>query len=209
MVVDALLTGKPYPPKAALVYHTNPALTVADEEKVRQALQKLDLLVVSDIVETATTRLADFVLPDVSFLERIGFHPYTHPDGGFVCLRQPVAAPVGESRSIFDVEYELARKMGIAQDYPWKDSESWVNYKLGPCHITVSDLREEPLKVVTGPVTYRKYETKGFRTPSGKVELFSERFQTHGQPPYPVYKDLRDTDVTMTNNDFPLFDQIF
>ncbi|MDP2662582.1 MAG: molybdopterin-dependent oxidoreductase, partial [Dehalococcoidia bacterium] len=171
VVIDALLTGKPYLPRAGLFYHTNPALTLANGEKVHRALQKLELLVVSDIVETATTRLAHFVLPDVSFLERVGFHPYTHPDGGFICLRQPVAAPAGESRSIFEVEYELARKMGLAESYPWKDSESWTNYKLAPSHLTVSDLRAEPLKVVTGPVAYRKYETKGFRTPSGKVEL--------------------------------------
>ncbi|HLC25331.1 MAG TPA: molybdopterin-dependent oxidoreductase, partial [bacterium] len=204
VVADALLTGKPYLPRAMLVYHNNPVLTCADEGIARQALQKLDLLVVSDIVETATTRLAHFVLPDTSFLERVGFHPYTHPDGGFICLRQPVVAPVGESRSIFEVEYELARKMGIAQDYPWRDSESWINYKLGPCHIAVSDLRKEPLKVVTGPVAYRKYETKGFRTPSGKVELFSERFQSHGQAPYPAYEEFKKNDVTIEKSDFPL-----
>jgi len=204
VVMDALLTGKPYLPRALLVYHNNPALTNADEERVRQALQKVELLVVSDVVETATTRLAHFVLPDVSFLERLSFHPYTHPDGGFICLRQPVAAPVGESRSIFDVEYELARKMGIAQDYPWQDSESWVNYKLGPSHLTVADLRKEPLKVVTGPVAYRKYETKGFHTPSGKIELFSERFRSHGHPPYPVYRDFTDFDDGSRKGDFPL-----
>ena len=126
------------------------------------------------------------------------------PTGGFICLRQPVVAPVGESRSVFAVEYELARKIGIDKDYPWRDSESWVNYKLGPCHITVSDLRQEPLRVVTGPVAYRKYETKGFHTPSGKVELFSERFRSNGNPPYPVYRDITDLDDGRRKADFPL-----
>lgn len=204
MVVDALLTGKPYPPKAALIYHSNPVLTIADEEKTRRAFKNLDLLVVSDIAETATTRLADFVLPDLSSLERLGYNPYTHPDGGFISLRQPVVAPVGESRSIFDVEYELAQRMGMAEHYPWKDCESWVNYKIAPSKITVSDLREEPTKVVTGPVAYRKYETKGFATPSGKVEFFSERLQAIGQPPYPVHEERRAAQDTAESGAFPL-----
>lgn len=204
ILVDALLTGKPYLPRAMLVYHNNPVLINAEEARVRRALERLELLVVSDVVETATTRLAHFVLPDLSFLERLSFHAYSHPDGGFVALRQPVAAPVGESRSAFEVEYELARKMGLDQDYPWRDSESWVNYKLGPSHVSAEDLRREPIRVVTGPAVYRKYETKGFNTPSGKIEFFSERFRSHSYPPYPVYRDFTDYSDGSRKSQFPL-----
>jgi anaerobic selenocysteine-containing dehydrogenase len=51
---------------------------------------------------------------------------------------------------------------------------------------------------------YRSYEKKGFPTPSGKVEIYSARFQEKGVPPLPSYvpvknhQETKETDFFLT-----------
>lgn len=186
--VDAILTGKPYQPRAMIVYHGNPVLINADEVKVRKAFEKLDFLVVYDVFMSATAELADIVLPDASGFERFGYQVYSSSKGGVVALRQKVIDPIGESRPVFEVEYELAQRMGLAKSYPWKTTEEWIDYKLKPSGIGLEDLKRQPVIYVTPPLEYRKYLKGGFNTPSKKVEFFSGRLKDHRQEVYPVYR---------------------
>lgn len=187
-MLDAMLSGKPYQPRAMIVYHGNPVLIDADAAAVQRALGRLDFLVVSELFMTATAEMADIVLPDTSGLERNGFQPYGGYRGGFVALRQKAVDPIGECRSVFEVEYELARRMGLAQSYPWKTVEEWVDYKLKPSGIGFKDLLSNPISYVTAPLSYRKYLQKGFNTPSGKVEFYSRKLESMGLNPLPVYR---------------------
>ena len=68
-MVDAILTGKPYPVKALLTQCANPALTMPNTNRSRWALRNLDLLVVMDLFMTETAKLADIVLPAANCLE--------------------------------------------------------------------------------------------------------------------------------------------
>lgn len=188
-VVDAILTGEPYQPRAMIVYHGNPLLINANEARIRRALEKLKFLVVYDIFLSATAELADIVLPDASDFERFGYQVYSSAKGGVVALRQKVIEPVGESRQVFEVEYELAQRLGLAQSYPWKTTEEWIDYKLRPSGISLEDLKRQPVTHVTAPLEYRKYLNNGFGTPSKKVEFFSGRLKDHGYGPLPMYRD--------------------
>ncbi|MBA7493239.1 Acetylene hydratase [subsurface metagenome] len=187
---DAILSGKPYSPRAMIVYHANPALINADSTRTRQALEKLEFLVVCDIFKSATAELADIILPDVSDFERYGFRWYASAEGGFVALRQKVIEPVGESRPVFEIEYELAKRMGLEAAFPWTNTEEWINHRLKASGITLDDLKKQLVIYTTPPVEYRKYLRNGFNTPSGKVEIYSQRLRDHGYPPLPEYKDL-------------------
>ncbi len=187
-MIDAMATGKPYQPRAMLVYHGNPAVINAQGNKARQALARLDFLVVSDLFMTATAQLADIVLPDTSVMERRGFQPYGGYQGGFVARREQVIDPVGESRPVFDVEYELAQRLGLAHLYPWRNMDEWIDYKLKPSGISFKDLLANTVSYVTPALTYRKYLQKGFATPSGKVEFYSRKVEGLGMNPLPEYR---------------------
>jgi len=188
LMIDAMSTGKPYQPRAMFVYHGNPALINANANKVKQAFSKLDLLVVSELFMTATAEMADIVLPDATSLERNGFQPTGGYKGGFVALRERVIDPIGESRPVFDVEYELAQRLGLAHLFPWKNTDEWIDYKLKPSGINFSDLQSHPISYVTPPLSYRKYMQKGFATPSGKVEFHSSTLKDMGMNPLPEYR---------------------
>ena len=188
--IDAILTGEPYTPKAMLVYHANPALINANSTKTKQALEKLEFLVVCDIFKSATAEMADIILPEASEFEQYAFQCYASVEGGFVALKPKVIEPVGETRPVFEMEYELATRMGLNTAYPWTNTEEWINHRLKASKITLDDLRKQPIIYATPPLEYQKYLKHGFDTPSGKVEIYSQKLKDHGYPPLPEFKDL-------------------
>ena len=95
-----------------IVHHANPVLVQGNQERTKRALAKLDFLIVLDVFPTATTEAADLVLPAAADLEQVDFRAFSNSRGGFVALREKVAAPLGESRSVFQMEYDLAKKDG-------------------------------------------------------------------------------------------------
>ena len=187
-VFDAILTGKPYTPRALITHHANPLLINANYKKVRQALQQLELVVVYDILHTAMADIAHIVLPAASDFERDNYGAWPSLEGGFVALQRKVIEPIGESRSVFDVEYELAMRLGLEGHFPWTTNEEWINYKLGPLGVTFEELQKEHVVYVTPAVEYRKYEQEGFKTQTGKVELYSQKLKDIKQDPMPVYR---------------------
>jgi anaerobic selenocysteine-containing dehydrogenase len=187
-VKERLLSEAPERPRAMIVHHANPALVQANRERTKQALQKLDFLMVMDIFPTATIELADVVLPAAADLETVDYRAFSSPQGGFVTFREKVAEPPGDARSVFEIEYELAKRMGIEQGYPFRNAEEWLNFVLKPARISLDDLRRDRIIYGSPAVTYKKYEKGGFNTPSGKVECYSERFENVNRQPLPVFE---------------------
>jgi len=191
-VIDGILSGKPYTPRALITHHANPLLINANYKKVRQALEKLELVVVYDILPTATADIAHIILPAASDFERYGYGAWPSFEGGYVALQQKVIEPVGESRSVFDVEYELATRLGLHDQYPWTTNEEWVNYKLGPLKVTFEKLQKEHVAYVSHGIEYKKYSIEGFKTPSGKIELYSQELKDIKQDPMPIYQPFEE-----------------
>jgi anaerobic selenocysteine-containing dehydrogenase len=188
-VKEALLRGEDDRPRAMIVHHSNPVLVQANEKRTREALEKLDFLVVNDIFPTATSEMADLVLPITSDFESYGYRAYSSVEGGFMALARPVAKPAGSARPVFEVEYELAERMGLHHDYPFQDTVSWIEFMIKPSGVTFELLDMEQIVYATPPIEYRKYIDKGFKTPSGKVDLLSLSYEAHGYAPIPSYTD--------------------
>jgi anaerobic selenocysteine-containing dehydrogenase len=186
---EAILHEEDNRPRAMIVHHGNPVLVQANETRTRQALEKLDFLIAIDIFPTATTEMADLILPDASYFESYGYRAYTSAEGSFLALGRPIVGPVGEARSVFEIEYELARKMGLHQNYPFQDDRSWIDYMIRPNGVTFQRLEAEQIVYTSKEVEYHKYINKAFETPSGKVEFYSQGFLKVGADPMPVYAE--------------------
>ncbi len=186
-IKSSLLGKEESRPRAMIVHHCNPALVQANEKRTRQALEKVDFLMVNDIFPTATSALADLVLPITSDFESYGYRAYSSLEGGFLTLARPVAPPAGKSRPVFEVEYELAKRMGLHNGYSFKDTIGWLKHMISPTGVSFERLVEEQIVYATPPVQYRKFEQAGFNTPSGKVEFYSTIFESNGYSPLPVY----------------------
>lgn len=187
-IKNALLEGRQDRPRAMIVHHSNPVIVQANQERTKKALKNLDFLMVIDIFPTATTEIADLILPSASDFERVDYRAYSSSKGGFLALREKVVEPPGEARSVFEIEYELAKRMGMQDGYPFRNTEEWINFVLEPSQITLNDLRNNHIIYASEPVTYYKYRKDGFNTPSRKVECYLERFKTFKYRPFPSFE---------------------
>jgi len=185
-IKEAILRDEADRPKAMIVHHTNPVLIHANEKRTRQALEKLDFLMVNEVVPTATSELADLILPMAAVIESHSYLAYSSAEGGYLALSRPLASPVGEARPVFDVEYELAERMGLHKDYPFRDTLSWLKFMIKPTGVTFERLEEEQIVYATPPVKHRKHMDKGFNTLSGKVDLHCQLFEANGYSPFPI-----------------------
>ena len=71
-IADEILTDDPGRLRAMIVESSNPAHSIADSPRMREALERLDLLVVIDVALTETARLADYVLPVAVAVREVG-----------------------------------------------------------------------------------------------------------------------------------------
>ena len=135
-------------PRALLAYHTN-FVSHAGYNRVQEALRKLDFIVVIDIFRTRTCEdLADLILPDTSFLEMYDWRSYPSTQGLIVAMRQPAVERMYDSRPIYEIEQELAKRMGYADKYPWHTLEELYAYHLASVGLDLEKLRENPIRVV-------------------------------------------------------------
>ncbi len=198
-IKEALLEEEDNRPRAMIVHHANPVLTQANERRTRKALGKLEFLVVCDIFPTATTALADLVLPVACGFESYGYRVYSSSAGGFLALSRPVAPPIGKARSVFEVEYDLATRMQMNHHYPFRDDRSWIEYMVTPAGITFQRLEREQIVFVGEKLRYHKYLENGFATPSGKIEFSTAGFEKSGSTSLPWHHHPAGEPLTITN----------
>jgi formate dehydrogenase major subunit len=92
----------------------NPAMSDPEAEHAREALSRLEHLVVQDIFLTETAYLADVVLPATAWPEKTG--TVTNTDR-MVQLGRPALAPPGEAREDLWIINELGKRLGLAWNY--------------------------------------------------------------------------------------------
>lgn len=96
--------------KAMYVMGENPAFNLPDSGFVRQALRKLDFLVVQDIFMTETAEMAHVVLPAASWAEKDG--TYVNLERRIQRLRQAVNGPE-QCMEDWRILSEVGKKMGL------------------------------------------------------------------------------------------------
>jgi len=187
LFADAVLTGKPYPIKALIVTGGNPALTLPESERVQQAMKKLDFMVVVDLFMTETAELADIVLPACSFVEKsgVGYVYGVTSALPYALLRKKLIEPLDESWPDWKFWSELGRKMGYGEFFPWKTEDEVIEFLLKPSGLTLEQLAKQNPEGVY--YAEKKYEVGKFRTPSGKIELYSETLRENDYDPLPFH----------------------
>lgn len=189
-ILKAILEGDPYPIKALILAGANPLLTWPNTIKVKQALEKLELLVVIDPFLTETAKMAHIVLPASTFMER-----YEHSGhigayiAPYVALRREVIPALGESKPDVLIWAEIAKRLGMNEYFPWKDMKEAIQAIIAPSGITFELLEKKPQGLFYSKKEFKSYEKSGFNTPSGKVELYSKRLSDFGHDPIPVYRE--------------------
>ena len=100
--------------KGMYIMGENPAMSDPDADHAREALAKLEMLVVQDIFLTETAYLADVILPASSFAEKTG--SFTNTDR-FVQIGRQALEPPGKSRQDLEIIIDMARELGLKWTY--------------------------------------------------------------------------------------------
>jgi len=183
--MDAMLENEPYPLRGLILTGANPVLTNPNANKVERALKSLDLFVVRDLFMTDTARLADYVLPAASFLERSELIRGGRPQS--ISLTKKVLE-FDSCQNEYQFWSSLAKKVGIGQYFPWKDEDELNSWIIKPLGLSLEELAQKAEGHIYKAYNYEKFHKNGFETPSGKVEFTSDYLGKYGYEKLPVYR---------------------
>ena len=184
---EELLNMKEPPIRALYVSANNPAVTCPEVHKVQKGLSREDLFtVVHDPFMTDTARYADIVLPAANYLETDDL--YRAYGAYWMQWGQKAVEPAGQARSNFHVAQALAARMGVKDRVftlsPREAAEELFKGATGPA------AKADPQKLFAGEPIHIAHDWQGqpFKTPSGKLEFYSEQLAKQGLSPVPDWQ---------------------
>jgi assimilatory nitrate reductase catalytic subunit len=190
---DAVDEGKI---KAIWIMATNPVVSLPDADKVKQALEKCPLVVVSDcIADTDTTRCADVLLPAKGWAEKSG--TVTNSERR-ISRQRSLIATSGQAKPDWWIMSQVALRMGYAGFNFTCEADIFREYaemtgfrNEGQRDLDISPLsaisndeydalnpQQWPLKKPDKEVTQKRFFADGgFYTPSGKGNIVAVSFR--------------------------------
>jgi thiosulfate reductase/polysulfide reductase chain A len=206
LAMRQIITGEPYPIKAMITAASNPVIWAANTPLVREALThpNLELHVVLEYWMTPTAQLADYVLPAASWLER----PLCSTVEDWTTLAfagERAIKPIGDRHEDYQFWRALGIRLGQKEYWPWNDLEDVVKHRIAPLGISYEEFVERGV-LLPPTQEFKKYEKKGFATPTGKLELYSTVFEKLGYDPLPYYEEPPESPVRTPEllDEFPL-----
>jgi predicted molibdopterin-dependent oxidoreductase YjgC len=144
--------------KALYVMGEDPLLTDPNLTHIREAMQKIEFLVVQDIFLSETARYADVVLPGVSFAEKEG--TFTNTERRVQRVRKAID-PLGDAKPDWQIISALSEKMGYSMTYS-----------------NPSEIMDEIAQLTPsyGGITYDRLEVSGLQWPCPNKEHPGTRF---------------------------------
>ena len=182
------------PVKLLYNYLSNPAAVAPQSAQVMAGLAREDLFtVVQEMYMTDTAKYADVILPGASFLE-VGdlYRCYGH---NYLQMAPAVIPPVGDSRPTLDIFQDLAHRLGFTEEVFSLTEAECIERILAESDspymegIDLDALRRGEavrLNIPANPFA------RGFNTPSGKVEFYSQAMADQGLDPLPDGTPVRD-----------------
>ncbi len=182
----ALLELDDPPIRALFIAANNPAVTCPDTTKTRRGLARDDLFtVVHDPFLTMTARYADIVLPATTYLETEDFF---RAYGSYYMQYSPRAVPPqGEAWSNLKLAQALAARMGVTDPVFRMSEPELLRELFRGAKGAVAAFDPDALRDA-GPVSIATKQGQQFRTPSGRLEFYSEALAAQGLPPMPDWQ---------------------
>ena len=129
--------------KALYIMGENPLRCLPNPERIAAALEKLEFIVVQDIVRTRTAEIAHVVLPAAAFSEKQG--SFTNTEGRIQSFG-PAARPPGDAMPDWNILASLARKAGYPEQYTTIEKIRQEIRRIAPLYAAMGSHRREWLK---------------------------------------------------------------
>lgn len=181
---NRMISEDPYPIKGWIAMRHDPFVGMPDPEKQKQAMDKCDLLVSIDVNYSQFGWYSDVILPESTYLERDT--PICQQKGlkPRLTLRRKALEPIHGTRSSCEIFTQLAGRLGLQETFPFTTMDELWNWQLEPTGYTMADFDDKGfISLSDDPIFYDRDNLDGqFKTPSGKIELMSEKLDKAGLP---------------------------
>ena len=220
---DAILEGKsggyPFDVKFAWFVNNNFLNQLGNTNKAAKALKQLDYMVSSELWLTPTANYADIILPVTSAAERNDLtRPW--PSGPYFTSMTKAIEPIGECKSDLRIAEELADRLEIEDFQKYPDEMKALKFLIKLREDTrknirkIDEFREKGITRLELDVPYVAFkeqiediENKPFDTPSGKIEIYSQRIaelNDPDNPPIPKYMERWEGRYDPLSEKYPL-----
>ncbi len=180
---EAIKTEDPYPVKAYIVHRHDPMTGLPDPEAQAEVFKNLDLIVVVDVNWSETSKYADVILPESSYLERsdiIATQKGLKPGFRF---RQAAIEPMYDTKPGWWIYIELAKRLGKGDHFPYSSIEDLWQAQLDGTGVTIQDLEKKGFVTLADkPIWYDRADKLPFKTKSGKIEIVNQKWEEAGIP---------------------------
>lgn len=200
-VAQRILDENPFKLKMAMLRRYG-VLSFPDPDKIAQAFQTLDYLVFADTMPKEVMWYADMVLPEPSYFEsdRIVAREFCTPGKKLVMAGNKVHAPLGDMKGWSAILLELGKRLDQLRSteyFKLQATDEWVTCadekNAMANNINAGWTPSDVLGVSDGvweDTSYTQYTAKTtFGTPSTKIEIYSNKMNTAGYDPLPVWID--------------------
>jgi len=210
--LEAMTQGKPYPVRA-LISSNNPLANWPDQNRAREAIKSLDLVVHMELFKSATSQFADYVLPMATGIEKGGTTRFA--EDRRIVWNDRLIDPPGEAKSDHWFWIELGKKFGfddiLKEDYK-QPRKLWDEVMVASTPTlkgaSIANLTAMPNRTIRVPcydadagevdpiyITENQKDIPnsalGYPTPSGKLEFWTqaleEKFNVMGLSALPEF----------------------
>ncbi|GAB6058686.1 molybdopterin-dependent oxidoreductase [Desulfonatronum parangueonense] len=188
LAFKAIESGDPYPVKAYFACRHDPMQAMPDPDAQKRIFANLDLLVAITFSWSATAWNADVVLPMSPYLER---ESIIASKGGLkpqFFVRQRAVAPRYDTKADWEILAGLARAMGM-EKLAFDSIEDIWSYQLQDTGVSPQDFDAKGFVSLADKPIYHDRDKLKFKTPSGTIEIVSEKLEKGGVPSLKPYED--------------------
>lgn len=193
---DVILAGKSggFPDfQMMYVASGNPVGQGVNVNKIVQAFKKIPFIAIQEQFMTPTAKFADILLPVNTYMERndITMGLLNRP---FIGMANKCIEPLGESKSALEIAAAFCERMGIPDFMP-KDEDTMLREFAKKCGVPESgydELKKDAKYYLPYPEPYVAFKdfredpkNNPLKTPSGKIEIYSQQLADIGDPNFP------------------------
>ncbi|WP_099192469.1 molybdopterin-dependent oxidoreductase [Tepidibacter mesophilus] len=191
---DDVKNSKESPIKAIFVTKANPLCRWPNLNKNIKAFSEIEFKVCIDMFMTDTSKYCDLFIPCTNTLESEDIL-YSSMCNPYIIYNEKVVDPKHILMDEYYFFMELSKKMNI-RDYPLVSKEEYLKEIVKPLskwNIEIEDIKKGYVNMAFDKVAW---SDKIFKTPSEKIEIYSDNAKKDGLSPIPVYiksqkKDIR------------------
>ncbi len=171
--------------RAVIINHFNPVRNTPDRHYNINGYQKAELMVVCDIWMSESAELADYVLPEPTYLERTEIVESLSGKKAGVAIRQKVINKIHPNTKPFsEIITGIAKEMELGHYFNFS-VEELNGALLAPTGISYQELQEKGVGQTKEEVEFGKIPK--LKTSSGKVEFYCKAYEEAGFAPVPTW----------------------